>query len=321
MTGRPKHPYSVALTAAAPVPRPAEQARRRAIRQAHGRGSASAGQGDAGCPFAPRCPAATDVCWAQRPPLRLWTGGCWPAITRRRCRHCRALHYSSFAVALSSLMLERSDTAMTSAASRPFPTGFLWAWPPPATRTKATTPPVTPGSSRTSPYHLRPNRPALPATPGSSGRRPGPGGRPRTQRLSLLHRVGPGRAPQDFDAGALDHYKAVVDGCRERGLAPVVTFNHFTSPHWFAARSWLDRRARAVRPLLRAGDGPLRRRIAFAVTLNEPNLPEMLSGRVCRRSSPRSSGRRWGRRGPPPECSATGQQRHAARGLRRQPRA
>jgi oligopeptide/dipeptide ABC transporter ATP-binding protein len=71
VTTRPKHPYSVALTAAAPVPRPAEQARRRAIRQAATvQASASPEHGNAGCPFAPRCPSATDVCRAQRPPLR-----------------------------------------------------------------------------------------------------------------------------------------------------------------------------------------------------------------------------------------------------------
>ena len=39
----------------------------------------------------------------------------------------------------------------------------------------------------------------------------------------------------EFDPAALDHYEAVVDGCLERGLAPAVTFSHFTSPHWFAA--------------------------------------------------------------------------------------
>ena len=42
--------------------------------------------------------------------------------------------------------------------------------------------------------------------------------------------------PDHFDAGAIEHYEAIVDGCLDRGLAPVVTFNHFTAPHWFAAR-------------------------------------------------------------------------------------
>lgn len=83
----------------------------------------------------------------------------------------------------------------------------------------------------------------------------------------------------DFDESALDHYEAVVDECLARGLAPVVTYNHFTAPHWFAARGgWLDpeapdRFARYCdRVTERFGD-----RIAYAVTLNEPNLPRLLS--------------------------------------------
>jgi oligopeptide/dipeptide ABC transporter ATP-binding protein len=72
VTQRPRHPYSVALTAAAPVPRPAEQAARRAAREALGVGTAGAAQPSAtGCPFVPRCPLATAVCEAERPPLRL----------------------------------------------------------------------------------------------------------------------------------------------------------------------------------------------------------------------------------------------------------
>jgi oligopeptide/dipeptide ABC transporter ATP-binding protein len=72
---QPRHPYTVALTAAAPVPRPAEQAARRAAREALGVGAAGAAQPAAtGCPFVPRCPLASDVCVEQRPPLRLFDG-------------------------------------------------------------------------------------------------------------------------------------------------------------------------------------------------------------------------------------------------------
>ena len=80
------------------------------------------------------------------------------------------------------------------------------------------------------------------------------------------------------DEAALDHYEQVVDGCLERGLAPVVTLNHFASPHWFAAAgSWLaddaaDRfAAQCDRVMVRFGD-----RIAAAVTINEPNLEQLL---------------------------------------------
>ena len=42
--------------------------------------------------------------------------------------------------------------------------------------------------------------------------------------------------PGHFSLAMLDHYKAIVDGCRKRGLTPFVTFNHYTTPRWFAAR-------------------------------------------------------------------------------------
>jgi oligopeptide/dipeptide ABC transporter ATP-binding protein len=75
VTQQPRHPYTVALTAAAPVPRPAEQSARRAAREALGVGTAGAAQPSAtGCPFVPRCPLATDICVAERPPLRLVDG-------------------------------------------------------------------------------------------------------------------------------------------------------------------------------------------------------------------------------------------------------
>ena len=48
-------------------------------------------------------------------------------------------------------------------------------------------------------------------------------------------------AEGEFSADALAHYAAVADHCVAHGLAPVVTFNHFTSPHWFAMRGgWLN---------------------------------------------------------------------------------
>jgi beta-glucosidase len=82
-----------------------------------------------------------------------------------------------------------------------------------------------------------------------------------------------------FSDEALAHYEAVVDGCLARGLAPIVTFSHFTSPHWFARRgAWLDDAApelfaRFVGVVMdRFGD-----RLALAVTFNEPDLPEMLT--------------------------------------------
>lgn len=86
-------------------------------------------------------------------------------------------------------------------------------------------------------------------------------------------------AEGEFSAEAVAHYGAIVDRCRELGIAPVVTFNHFTCPHWFAMRGgWLDdaaadRFARYCGVVMdRIGAG-----IAIGVTLNEPNLPRLLS--------------------------------------------
>ncbi|MET7988439.1 MULTISPECIES: ABC transporter ATP-binding protein [unclassified Streptomyces] len=70
VTQEPRHPYTVALTAAAPVPHPAEQELRRAAREALGIGAAgTAAAAPAGCPFASRCPLAVDQCRTSRPPL------------------------------------------------------------------------------------------------------------------------------------------------------------------------------------------------------------------------------------------------------------
>lgn len=109
-----------------------------------------------------------------------------------------------------------------------------------------------------------------------------------TYRFSLeWARIEP--EPGIFSVAMLDHYKAMIDGCRRRGLIPMVTFNHYTTPRWFAARGgWTNADApdlfarfcdRAARHL--AGG------IGYATTLNEPNVitvirntlpPQMFAG-------------------------------------------
>jgi beta-glucosidase len=86
-------------------------------------------------------------------------------------------------------------------------------------------------------------------------------------------------AEGEFSAEALAHYRAIVNRCLAAGIAPVVTYNHFTAPHWFARRGgWLDPAAPAAFARYcglvteHLGDG-----VAFAVTLNEPDLPRLLS--------------------------------------------
>ncbi len=77
---------------------------------------------------------------------------------------------------------------------------------------------------------------------------------------------------------ALDHYTRMVAGCAKRGLKAIVTYNHFTSPRWFAAqKGWLNRDAAdwfaayCERVTRAFGDG-----IDHAVTFNEPNLPKLI---------------------------------------------
>jgi beta-glucosidase len=81
-----------------------------------------------------------------------------------------------------------------------------------------------------------------------------------------------------FSVAMLDHYKAIIEGCRSRHLTPVVTFNHFTNPRWFAAAGgWTNREAPELfaRFCERAAKH-LAAEIGYAVTLNEPNLPALL---------------------------------------------
>jgi beta-glucosidase len=47
--------------------------------------------------------------------------------------------------------------------------------------------------------------------------------------------------PGEFSVAALDHYTRMVAACLDRGLRPVVTLHHFTSPRWVAeAGGWTD---------------------------------------------------------------------------------
>lgn len=83
-----------------------------------------------------------------------------------------------------------------------------------------------------------------------------------------------------FSIAMLDHYKAMIQGCISRGLKPAVTFNHFTCPRWFGALGgWTNSKAPElfVRFCERAARH-LSEGIAYATTLNEPNLPGLISG-------------------------------------------
>jgi beta-glucosidase len=78
----------------------------------------------------------------------------------------------------------------------------------------------------------------------------------------------------EWSRAALDHYRRVCAACRERGLAPIATFHHFTTPRWVAHRGGWEEPETAdlfARYCARAADhiGDL---VAWACTINEPNV-------------------------------------------------
>ena len=85
--------------------------------------------------------------------------------------------------------------------------------------------------------------------------------------------------PGVFSNAALDHYSRMVDACLERGLKPMLTYNHFTVPRWFAmgggfeVADGADLFARfAEKTTERLGD-----RLAGASTFNEANIQRLVS--------------------------------------------
>jgi beta-glucosidase len=82
--------------------------------------------------------------------------------------------------------------------------------------------------------------------------------------------------PEDgfFSKAALDHYQRCIDACLARGVAPVLTFHHFTLPLWqarqggFTAPDFPDRFARFCEVAAKALKG-----FDTACTINELNLP------------------------------------------------
>lgn len=84
--------------------------------------------------------------------------------------------------------------------------------------------------------------------------------------------------PGQFSIAMLDHYKAMIDGCRARGIKPIVTFSHFSCPRWFAtAGGWTNPDAPQL--FARFCDRAARHMAGgmhAAATLNEPNLMRLL---------------------------------------------
>lgn len=82
-----------------------------------------------------------------------------------------------------------------------------------------------------------------------------------------------------FSRAALDHYRGMIAACHEHDVIPVVTYNHFTVPRWFAGRgAWMspdapDLFARyAERVTAHVGD-----LVPWVCTMNEPNVTSLFT--------------------------------------------
>src|SRR6478609_5186355 len=79
---------------------------------------------------------------------------------------------------------------------------------------------------------------------------------------------------REFSHAALEHYRRMCGAMRERGIDPVVTFHHFTTPRWLVDRGGWERADTAdtfarfcERVAAALGDV-----MTFACTINEPNI-------------------------------------------------
>lgn len=72
---------------------------------------------------------------------------------------------------------------------------------------------------------------------------------------------------------AIEHYRGMVQGARERGLEPVVTLHHFTSPQWFSdLGGWLAPEAVELFAAYVRTAADLLEGVRYVATINEPNI-------------------------------------------------
>jgi beta-glucosidase len=81
-----------------------------------------------------------------------------------------------------------------------------------------------------------------------------------------------------FSRAELDHYRRMCASCLEHGITPVITYNHFSSPRWFAREGGWEQRDAAdrfakysARVTEHLGD-----LVPWVCTINEANLIAML---------------------------------------------
>ncbi|MFM0043966.1 family 1 glycosylhydrolase [Paraburkholderia sediminicola] len=84
--------------------------------------------------------------------------------------------------------------------------------------------------------------------------------------------------PGQFSSAELDRYARLIDRCLERGLAPMLTYSHFTVPRWFAARGGFEV-ADGADLFARFAEAATRRlgeHLIAATTFNEANIQRLI---------------------------------------------
>ncbi|MFN8375132.1 MAG: family 1 glycosylhydrolase [Anaerolineae bacterium] len=157
-----------------------------------------------------------------------------------------------------------------------FPAGFLWGTAGAAHQVEGNnvnsdswllehipgSPFVEPSGDACDHYHRYPDDIALIASLGFN-----------TYRFSIeWARIEPEEG--EFSMAELEHYRRMLAKCHEHGLTPIVTYHHFTSPRWFAAKGGWEVLGNAElfaryceRATAHLGD-----LIGAGCTLNEPNV-------------------------------------------------
>jgi beta-glucosidase len=77
-----------------------------------------------------------------------------------------------------------------------------------------------------------------------------------------------------WDEDALDHYRQMVRGAKERGLTPMITLHHFTDPIWLAEMGgWVNEEvSRYFQEYVRRVVDGLGDYVSLWCTINEPNV-------------------------------------------------
>ena len=150
-------------------------------------------------------------------------------------RHGRPVRVRAHRPVAPATLRRRGQHRKRNSSSRP---PFSGASPRRPTRSRAATSTTTGGPGSTIPSRARSNRAATPATPSHRWREDvqlvadmGLG----AYRFSLeWSRIEP--AEGEFSVAALEHYRRICAALLGHGIAPVVTFHHFTTPLWLTAR-------------------------------------------------------------------------------------